>query len=635
MSSPPRAPDAPDAFAFHAFHGGQEPRIDARFGAHPSDHGTTFTLWAPDAEAVSVLGDFNGWSGAGAELSQVSGLGVWTGYLAGAYVGHRYKYRIRSRLGGEVLEKADPVGFLCEAPPATASVIWDLRNVWNDGDWMAARGERQKLSAPMSIYEMHLGSWRRVWDEETGTHRSLSYREIAPQLIGYLQALGFTHVEFLPLMEHPFGGSWGYQVTGFFAPTARFGMPQDFMDLIDDLHQAGIGVILDWVPAHFPSDAHGLGRFDGSHLYEHGDPREGYHPDWHSLVFNYGRNEVRSFLSSSALFWIERYHVDALRVDGVASMLYRDYSRKEGEWVKNRYGGRENLEAVALLQQLNRELYLSHPGIQTIAEESTSWPNVSRPTEMGGLGFGLKWDLGWMHDTLSYFARDPIHRAHHQGELTFRTVYAASENFVLPLSHDEVVHGKGSLLATMPGSEWEQRANLRLLFAYQWSIPGKKLLFMGGELGQRHEWDHDGELDWGLLGDERHRGLSHCLAALNRVYRALPALHARDCVAGGFQWIDGSNTAESQLLFLRLGEGLRDVVAVGLNFTPVLREGVVLGVPFGGRWREVFNSDAQAFGGTGAGNLGEVTASDQAAHGRSHSLRVTLPPLGAVFFAPP
>ncbi len=616
---------------FEPFHAGIDPRIHERLGAHPDDAGTHFAVWAPNATEVSVIGDFNGWTGEGARLFQVSGLGVWTGHVPGAFIWNRYKYRIRSRDGGKILDKADPVGFFSEMPPATASIIWDLRNAWADDRWMAERGPRQTLSAPMSIYEVHLGSWRR--NAEDG-HRSLNALELAPLLIEHVQALGFTHVELLPVMEHPFFGSWGYQVTGFFAASHRLGAPQELMELIDMLHQAGIGVILDWVPAHFPSDAHGLGEFDGSHLYEHADPREGFHPDWNSLVFNYGRNEVRSFLTSSAMFWLERYHADGLRVDGVASMLYRDYSRQAGEWIPNALGGRENFEAIDFLRNLNRELYLSHPDIQSIAEESTAWANVSRPLEMGGLGFGLKWDMGWMHDTIRYFSNDPIHRRFRHNELTFRSLYAFTENIVLPLSHDEVVHGKGSLYAKMPGDDWQKRANLRLLYAYQWSLPGKKLLFMGGEFGQRWEWNHDGELDWGLLADERHAGIFRCVAELNRIYRAEPALHARDCTSDGFEWLDGSNADDSLLLFLRRGPGPRDVVAVALNFTPVPRSGVRMGIPLGGRWREIFNGDAGEFGGSGAGNHGSVMGEEVAAHGRPFSLSITLPPLAAVFFKP-
>jgi len=616
---------------FESFHAGTDPRIYERFGAHPDDRGTRFAVWAPDASEVSVIGDFNGWTGQGASLYQVSGLGVWTGYVAGAHIGHRYKYRIRSRHGDRVLEKTDPVGFFSEIPPDTASIIWDLRNDWSDARWLTERAHSQGLAAPMSIYEVHLGSWRR---DASDNHRSLSYLELAPLLVEYVRTLGFTHVELLPVMEHPFFGSWGYQVTGFFAPSHRQGAPQELMQLIDALHEAGIGVLLDWVPAHFPTDAHGLGELDGSHLYEHADPREGFHPDWSSLVFNYGRNEVRSFLTSSALFWLERYHGDGLRVDGVASMLYRDYSRKAGEWIPNAFGGRENFEAINFLRNLNRELYLSHPDIQSIAEESTDWPNVSRPLEMGGLGFGLKWDLGWMHDTLSYFANDPVHRRFHHDQLTFRSLYAFTENFVLPLSHDEVVHGKGSLYAKMPGDDWQKRANLRLLYAYQWSLPGKKLLFMGGELGQRWEWNHDGELDWGLLADERHAGIFRCVAELNRVYRAEPALHARDCTADGFEWVDGSNATDSVLFYLRRGPEPRDVVLVALNFTPVPRSAYRVGVPLGGVWREIFNSDAGDYGGGGLGNHGSVQSEQVAAHGRPFSLSLTLPPLGAVFLKP-
>ena len=497
---------------------------------------------------------------------------------------------------------------------------------------MKERGPRQSLDAPMSIYEVHLGSWKRV--PEDG-YRSLNYREIAPELAAYAKRMGFTHVELMPVMEHPFFGSWGYQVTGYFAPSHRYGDVADFMFLVDTLHQHGLGVILDWVPAHFPTDGHGLGFFDGSHLYEHADPRQGFHPEWNSFIFNYSRNEVRSFLLSSALFWLGRYHADALRVDGVSSMLHLDYARKPGEWIPNARGGRENLAAVSLLRELNEVAYREHPDSQMIAEEATSWPLVSKPTTMGGLGFGLKWDMGWMHDTLGYFRREPSHRTHHHHELTFRSMYAFTENFVLSLSHDEVVYGKGSLLRRMPGDSWQKLANLRLLFSYMWAVSGKKLLFMGGEFGQWNEWNHDASLDWNLLAEPPHGKLARLVGTLNHLYRSEPALYRRDTEASGFEWIDGSNSAQSVLTFLRRGgDSDTDVVLVCLNFTPEPREHYRIGVPRSGSWREAFNSDAVDFGGSGMGNLGRVSTVPIAWNGRRDSISVTIPPLGAVFFKP-
>ena len=534
--------------------------------------------------------------------------------------GQRYKYRIVSRHGGHVAEKADPYGLLHESPPRTASIVTDLAYEWGDGEWMKRRAGRHSLGAPMSIYEVHLGSWKR---EPKDGFRSLHYREIAPQLAEYAASMGFTHVELMPVMEHPFFGSWGYQVTGYFAPSHRYGDAQDFMFLVDTLHRRGIGVILDWVPAHFPTDAHGLGFFDGSHLYEHADPRQGFHPEWNSFIFNYSRNEVRSFLLSSALFWLDRYHADALRVDGVSSMLYLDYARKPGEWIPNAHGGRENLPAISLLRELNETAYREHPDVQMIAEESTAWPLVSKPTTLGGLGFGFKWDMGWMHDTLDYFAHDPLYRGHHHGGLTFRSMYAFNENFILPLSHDEVVYGKGSLLRKMPGDAWQKFANLRLLFSYMWSQPGKKLLFMGGEFGQWSEWNHDGSLDWDLLAQPAHGKLARLVGSLNHLYRTEPALHRRDAESSGFEWIDGSNAAQSVLTFVRRGDDEQDVVVVCLNFTPEVRAHYRVGVPRSGAWREVLCSDATDFGGSGLGNLGRVTTSPIPWNGRPQSISIT------------
>ena len=603
-------------------------------GAHPEvvdgAVGTRFAVWAPNAESVSVIGDWNNWQAWRHPLSPRQASGIWEGFIPGAVAGQHYKFVIRSRLGGE-REKADPVAFASEPPPQTASVIAELDYEWGDGAWMDRRAQRSAREAPISIYEVHLGSFMRV-PEEGG--RRLSYRELADRLIEHVGNLGFTHVELLPVMEHPFYGSWGYQTTSYFAPTARYGEPRELMELIDRLHQAGIGVILDWVPSHFPTDEFALANFDGTALYEHADPRLGFHPDWQSGIFNYGRNEVRSFLISSALWWLERYHADGLRVDGVASMLYRDYSRNDGEWIPNKYGGRENLEAVAFLRRLNEAVYARFPGVQTYAEESTAWPGVSRPTSMGGLGFGYKWDMGWMNDTLSYFHRDPVHRKYHHDELTFRTVYAFSENYVLALSHDEVVHGKGSLLDKMPGDDWQRFANLRLLYGYMYSQPGKKLLFMGSEFGQLREWRHGASLDWHLADAPGHGGVLHWLAALNRLYREHPAMHERDCEPDGFQWIDGSDSEASVLLYeRRAADG--SVLVFALNFTPAVRESYRIGVPRGGRWQMVLNSDEHRYGGSGVSAAPvEIEATESGWHGRGHYIEITLPPLAVIAMAP-
>jgi 1,4-alpha-glucan branching enzyme len=614
-----------------SFTAGRDYRAHEKLGAHLLDEGVAFAVWAPEAGRVSVIGDFNAWNQDSLPLTRIGDTGVWQTVVRTAGRGHRYKYRIVSRHHGHVSEKADPYALLHESPPGTASIVSAPSYAWGDDEWMRTRSGRQSLGAPMSIYEVHLGSWKRV--REDG-YRSLHYREIAPQLAEYAARMGFTHVELMPVMEHPFFGSWGYQLTGYFAPSHRYGSAEDFMFLIDTLHRHGIGVILDWVPAHFPTDAHGLGFFDGSHLYEHADPRQGFHPEWNSFIFNYTRNEVRSFLLSSALFWLERYHADALRVDGVSSMLYLDYARRQGEWIPNAHGGRENLAAISLLRELNEVAYREHPDIQTIAEEATDFPLVSKPTNLGGLGFGLKWDMGWMHDTLHYLARDPIERAHHHHELTFRALYAFNENYVLPLSHDEVVYGKGSLLRRMPGDEWQKLANLRLLYSYMWALPGKKLLFMGGELAQWNEWNHDGSIDWDLLAQPAHGKVARLVGSLNHLYRTEPALHRRDAEASGFEWIDGGNAAQSVLTFLRRGEREEDVVVVCLNFTPEVRDHYRVGVPRAGAWREVLNSDAVEFGGGGKGNLGRVTSVPIGWNGRRDSISVTLPPLGAVFFKP-
>jgi 1,4-alpha-glucan branching enzyme len=611
-------------------------RAYGKLGAHPATvagrAGTRFAVWAPNAEAVSVVGDFNGWNPGRHGLEpRWDESGIWEGFIPEVGRGTLYKYHIRSRHGGYRVEKSDPFALRTEEPPRTASVVWDLDYEWNDADWRRDRARHNALDAPWSIYEVHLGSWQRVPEE---SNRPLSYREIAPRLADYVTDMGFTHVELLPVMEHPFYGSWGYQVTGYFAPSARYGSPQDFMFLIEHLHQRGIGVILDWVPSHFPSDEHGLAYFDGTHLYEHADPRQGFHPEWGSAIFNYGRAEVRGFLGSNALFWLDRYRVDALRVDAVASMLYLDYARPPGEWIANRFGGRENLDAVELLKQINTAVYRDFPGTQTIAEESTAWPMVSRPAYLGGLGFGLKWNMGWMHDTLGYFATDPVFRKYHHDALTFSIWYAFSENFVLALSHDEVTQGKGSLLGRMHGDEWQQFANLRLLYGYMWGHPGKKLLFMGSEFGQRREWQHEESLEWNVLEYPLHRGVQRWVRDLNRYYRNTPALHELDFSAAGFEWVDCSDAESSVLAFLRRPHARGSEVLVVLNFTPIVREHYRVGVPRGGFWRERLNSDASEYGGSSQGNLGGVEAVPIAAHGRPYSVSLRLPPLGALYLEP-
>jgi 1,4-alpha-glucan branching enzyme len=590
--------------------------------------GSYFAVWAPDARQVFVLGDFNGWDKTSHPLSSHGQSGIWGGFIPGVTKGAIYKYHIISRHRGYQVDKADPFTFYSEISPRTGSIVWDTEYSWGDRDWMGKRRKYNALDAPIAIYEVHLGSWRRAPEEG---HLPLTYRELAPVLAEYVNQMGFTHVEFLPVMEHPFSGSWGYQVTGYFAPTSRFGTPQDFMYLIDYLHQHNIGVILDWVPSHFPTDEHGLGFFDGTHLYEHAYPQKGFHPDWTSFIFNYGRNEVRNFLLSSALFWLDKYHADGLRVDGVASMLYLDYSRKEGEWMPNEYGGRENLEAIDFLRRFNEEVYRNYPDVQTIAEESTAWPMVSRPTYVGGLGFGMKWDMGWMHDTLQYISQDPVFRRYHQNDLTFRMLYAFTENFVLPLSHDEVAHGKGSLLGKMPGDDWQKFANLRLLLGYMYAQPGKKLLFMGGELGQWREWQHDESLDWHLLQYQRHAELQRWVADLNRLYLSQPALYEFDCDPNGFEWIDCINADDSIISFIRKGSSTGSIVLAVGNFTPVPRYNYRVGVPRGGFWKELLNSDARDYGGSGQGNLGGVEAAKIQFHNRPYSLNLTLPPLSILF----
>ncbi len=607
----------------YLFREGTHSHLYARLGCQVRDGGAHFGVWAPNAAAVSVIGDWNGWGRGDPLAVRQDGSGIWEGVIPAAQLGQAYKYRITSHVDNYVMEKADPLGFFCEAPPATASRVWSLAHEWNDGEWMRSRAERNGLAAPMAIYELHIGSWRR----KNGNF--LSYRELAVELCEYLNGLGFTHVELMPITEHPFYGSWGYQTTGYFAPTARYGTPQDLMYFVEHLHQHGIGVILDWVPSHFPNDAHGLVYFDGTHLYEHADARQGFHPEWNSAIFNYGRNEVRSFLVSSALFWFDKYHIDGLRVDAVASMLYLDYARKEGEWIPNRFGGRENVEAIEFLRSLNRAVYREHPDVTMIAEESTAWPMVSRPTDMGGLGFGMKWNMGWMHDTLAYMQQDPIYRRYHHGRLTFSLIYAFNENFVLPLSHDEVVYGKGSLIGKMPGDDWQQFANLRALYGYMWGHPGKKLLFMGGEFAQRREWTHEGELEWWVATLPEHAGVQQLMRDLNRVYRSEPALHQIDFAADGFEWLDVDDADLSVIAFLRKS-ALGNPVLVACNFTPMPRQNFLLGVPNRGRWREILNTDAREYGGAGWGNLGGVESVPVGAHGRVESINLTLPPLSTI-----
>jgi 1,4-alpha-glucan branching enzyme len=626
-------------FDVHLFREGRHFRLWEKLGSHPGTihgtgggvEGTHFAVWAPNARHVSVIGEWNSWQPGTDPLAVRGESGVWEGFIPEARRGQTYKYRIESRFDDYRVDKADPFAFTGEAPPGNASRIWDLSHEWGDGGWMGGRSERQRPRSPISIYEMHLGSWRRPWD---GRH-FLGCRELAEPLADHLEACGFSHVELLPVMEHPYYGSWGYQTTGYFAATERYGTPQDLMALIDHLHRRGFGVILDWVPSHFATDGHSLGLFDGTHLYEHADPRRGSHPDWGSYVFNYGRNEVVSFLVSSALFWLDRYHADGLRVDAVASMLYLDYSREEGEWVPNRRGGREDLEAVAFLRTLNQETHRVFPDALTVAEESTAWPGVTAPVEDGGLGFDLKWDLGWMHDTLRYLARPPVHRKWHHDDLTFRGLYMDSERYCLPLSHDEVVHGKRSLLSKMPGDEWQMRANLRLLFADQLGQPGKKLLFMGAELGTWWEWSHEAELPWHLVEEvAEHAGLLRLVGDLNRLYRNEAALHDGDVVHGGFEWIDADDAEHSVFAWLRWDRSWNRVVAVVLNATPEVRAGYRLGLPRGGGWCEALNTDAGRYGGSGVVNPGGLEAREKPSHGRPWSVELTLPPLGAVFLTP-
>ena len=623
-------------YDLHLLMEGKHLRAWEKMGAHEGtldgEKGTWFAVWAPNAERVSVIGDFNNWAEDANPLTNRGDSGVWEGFAPCVRHSFLYKYAITSSYGGYRVQKADPYGFACEIRPRTASIVWDISGyAWGDKEWLETRAGKNGLRSPVSIYEVHLGSWMRVSDEG---NRWLTYREMAPKLAGYVKEMGFTHVEFLPLSEHPLDASWGYQTVGYFAPTSRFGTPQDFMYLVDTLHQHGIGVILDWVPAHFPTDAHGLAFFDGTHLYEHEDPRKREHKDWGTYIFNYGRREVSNFLLANALYWLEVYHIDGLRVDAVASMLYLDYSRKEGEWYPNIYGGRENLEAVDFVRRFNELVYKEHPDTITVAEESTAWPMVSRPTYLGGLGFGLKWNMGWMHDTLLYISKDPIHRKYHHNNLTFSLLYAFHENFILPFSHDEVVHGKGSMIGKMPGDNWQKFANMRLLYGYQYMHPGKKLLFMGGELGQWSEWNHDASIEWHLLQYKPHEGLRLWVRDLNYFVRKTPALYELDFEPAGFEWIDCNDSEQSILTFIRYTQNRDDVAVCAFNFTPVPRHHYIIGVPSGGFWEEALNSDGEVYGGSGQGNLGGVHAIGLPSHGRPESIEVTLPPLGMVVFRP-
>ncbi|HXP68794.1 MAG TPA: 1,4-alpha-glucan branching protein GlgB [Candidatus Dormibacteraeota bacterium] len=610
-------------------------RAYEKLGAHltgkDGKRGVQFAVWAPNAKRVSIIGDFNNWNPNAAIMSS-STAGIWEGFVPDIGQGASYKYHIESRYRDYKVDKADPYGFASEIRPETASRVWNLDNYsWHDESWMKNRTNTNSLSSPLSFYEVHLGSWKRALDEG---NRWLTYRELAPLLADYVHDAGFTHIEFLPVMEHPFDGSWGYETLGYFAPTSRFGTPDDFMYLVDYLHQRGIGIVLDWVPAHFPKDEAGLGYFDGSHLYEHEDPRQGEHPDWNTFVFNYGRNEVQNFLISNALFWMDKYHVDGLRVDAVASMLYLDYGRREGQWIPNRFGGKENLDAVHFLRTLNEHIYGAYPDTMMIAEESTSWPQVSRPIYLGGLGFGLKWNMGWMHDVLNYTSQDPVFRTYHQNEITFSLVYAFAENFVLPFSHDEVVYGKGSMIRKMPGDDWQKFANLRLLYGFMFGHPGKKLLFMGDEFGQWAEWNHDASLEWNLLEHPSHAGLKRWVRDLNTLYRGEPLLHTMDFNSAGFEWVDCKDFQRSIISFLRRGQNPSDQLLFVCNFTPVVRQNYRVGVPLEGHWKEILNSDAPLYGGSGQGNFGGLSTVPLPIHGRPFSLNMTLPPLGIVIFRP-
>lgn len=620
-------------FDISLFKAGKHFRLYEKLGAHLTEvdgvKGVYFAVWAPSAHSVYVIGDFNNWKHINHKLFvRWDESGIWEGFIPGIDIGSKYKYKIQSTNNGIITEKADPFALFCEKPPQTASVVWNLDYKWNDKKWMDTRKDVNGLDKPFSVYEIHLGSWKKNLEE----NRSLTYLELADELVSYIKETGFTHVEFMPIMEYPYDPSWGYQLVGYFAPTARFGNPQDFMFLVDKLHQAGIGVILDWVPSHFPDDTHGLGFFDGSNLYEHPDRRKGYHPDWKSLVFNYGRNEVRSFLISNALFWLHYYHADGLRVDAVASMLYLDYSREEGGWEPNIYGGRENLDVISFLKEFNEAVYTNFEGVQTIAEESTAFPMVSKPTFDGGLGFGMKWMMGWMHDTLKYFQKESIYRKYHQNDLTFSMTYAFSENFMLPLSHDEVVHGKKSILGRMTGDEWQRFANLRLLYSYMFTHPGGKLLFMGCEFGQSNEWNFAGSLDWHLLEFGYHEGIKKCITDLNNLYKTNPALFEKQFTPDGFEWINYSDAQNAVLSFIRKGTNEKENLIVVCNFTPVVRDTYRIGLPKKGKLTQIFNSDKKQYGGSGVENSKTIKIEKEAWNGRDFSAEVVLPPLGVVVF---
>lgn len=628
-----KAPEAPmSAHDLYLFNEGNHFQLYRHLGAHLDERGgVMFAVWAPNAKTVHVVGSFNQWTPEAHALSPLSESGIWWAHISDAGLGDLYKFHITTPSGESLTLKSDPFARTCEVSPSTASIVWESTYTWEDEAWMTQRHAQQAVGKPMSVYEMHLGSWRRKEDGEM-----LSYTEIAPLLVEHLDRTGFTHVEFLPVMEHPFFGSWGYQSTGYFAPSSRQGSPDDFKQLVDVLHQHGYGVLLDWVPSHFPEDPHALAKFDGTHLYEHADPRKGFHPDWKSCIFNYDRHEVRSFLISSARFWLDEYHIDGLRVDAVASMLYLDYSRPDGEWIPNEYGGRENLGAITFLKRLNEAVYADFPDIHMIAEESTAWPQVSSPTDVGGLGFGMKWDMGWMHDTLQYMQRDPVHRQHHQNELTFRAMYAWSEHYMLALSHDEVVHGKGSLYRKMVGDTWQKMANLRLLYGWMYAQPGKKLLFMGAEFAQEREWDHDGELAWSSLDDEARAGIMKFVASLNAIYREQPAMHELDFSPDGFTWVQANDHAQSVLAFLRWDHARTQPVLIVCNFTPVVRHDYRLGVPgLEGvkAWQELLNSDTAAHGGSGVTNHA-LEMQGEPLHAQQESLSLTLPPLSIVMLGP-
>ncbi len=622
-------------FDLHLLGEGSHYRNYEKLGAHltelDGEAGVRFAVWAPNARNVSVIGDFNQWDRESHPMRCRGDSGVWETFIPSIGQGENYKYFIRSNYNGYEAEKADPYGFAAEVRPKTASKVWDLDGYeWGDQRWMKERGKKHQRDQPLTIYEVHLGSWMRA-PENNGW---LTYRDLAPRLAEYAVEMGFTHVELMPPTEHPFDASWGYQVVGYYAPTSRFGTPQELMELVDTLHQAGVGVLIDWVPAHFPHDPHGLVYFDGTHLYEHADPRQGRHPHWDTMIFNYGRREVSNFLIGNALFWLDRYHVDGLRVDAVASMLYLDYGREEGEWEPNQYGGKENIEAIDFVRKLNERVYAEHPDVMTFAEESTSWGMVSHPTYLGGLGFGFKWNMGWMNDILEYFSKDPIHRQYHHNHITFSMLYAFTENFVLPFSHDEVVHGKRSMIGKMPGDEWRQFANLRSLYAFMYAHPGKKLLFMGDEIGQRSEWNHDTSLEWHLLDNPLHSGLQRCVKDLNHLYRRESALYEQDGDWPGFEWIDCTDSPANVVTFLRRGKDPADVILIACNFSPVVRPGYRVGAPEGGQWLEIFNSDAAIYGGGDVGNLGGVTAIEEKTHGRPATLVLTLPPLAVVVLKP-